>query len=138
MAASEHNPLHDAIKRKLAEVVAASAERPPWYEAWQELGPESSEAQRLAVYQAIRNSASLPEEAGFYLVSWQIDAITLEQADDALQPYEDRLAEIRQAHGLGEEEEIAPGQGPPEYQEALRQLHEAWDGLYAAKLDEYG
>jgi hypothetical protein len=138
MAASEPSPLHDALNRKLADVVAASAERPPWYEAWQELGPQSSEAQRLAVYQAIRNSSSLPEEAGFYLVSWQIDAITLEQTEGVLQPYDDRLVEIREALGLGEEEWIPPGERPPEYEEALRQLHEAWDALYAAKMDEYG
>ncbi len=138
MAARDPNPLYTAVNAKLAQVVADCPEPPPWSEAWQRLGPESSEEERLAVYQAVRDAGSVPEEAGFYLVSWQIDVLTLEQADEELQDYEDRLEEIRQAHGLGEDEDWDEGQGPPDYQAVLRQQHAAWDALYLANLEEYG
>ncbi len=93
MSARNHNSLHAAINAKLAEIAAASPTPPPWQEASVRLGPESMEEERLAVYQAVRDAGSVPAEAGFYLVSWQIDAITLGHAEDALRPYEDRLEE---------------------------------------------
>ncbi len=138
MAAHDRNPLHAAINAKLAQLVADSPEVPPWYEAWQRLGPESAEEERLAVYQAVRDAGSVPEEAGFYLVSWQIDALTLEEADEELQDYEDRLGEIRQAHGLDEDEDWEEGEGPPDYQDVLRQQQATWDALYLASLEEHG
>lgn len=45
---------------------------------------------------------------------------------------------IRQAHGLDEDDSWPSGEEPPEYAEAQRQLHDAWDALYAAKLEEFG
>ena len=65
----DNDPLHAPINAKLAEVVEASAVKPTWFAAWMGLGPESTEEERLAVYQAIRDSGCLPVEAGFYLVS---------------------------------------------------------------------
>ena len=41
------------------------------------MSPDTTEEDRLAVYQAIRRAGSLPPEAGFYLVAWQADAIWL-------------------------------------------------------------
>jgi hypothetical protein len=79
-----------------------------------------------------------PPEAGFYLVSWQVDAITLLQAEGQLRGLEDRLEAIQHQHGLMEEESWLSGEGPPEYEEAQRQLYDAWEALYAAKLDELG
>src|SRR5947209_7217004 len=139
MADSEDNdPLHAAISARLAQIVDASPAPPPWYEAWLRLGPGSTEEERLAVYRAVRDAGSVPEEAAFYLVSWQIDAITLRHAEEALRGYEDRVEAVRRAHGLAEDDYWPPGEGPPDYQEAQRQLHDAWEALYAATLDELG
>src|SRR4051794_2221846 len=138
MAAHDDDPLHAAINAKLAQVADASPTPPPWYEAWARLGPDSSEEERLAVYRAVRDAGSVPDEAGFYLVSWQVDAITLRRAEEALRGHEDRVEAVRRAHGLGEDDYWPPGEGPPEYREAQRQLHDAWEALYAATLDGFG
>jgi hypothetical protein len=102
------------------------------------LRPESTEEERLAVYRAVRDAGSLPEDAGFFLVAWQIDAITLGRADQALRGYEDRLEAIRWAHGLGDDEYWPTGEEPAEYAAVQRQMHDAWDALYAAQLDALG
>jgi len=136
--AGQDNPLYAAINANLAQFAADSRAQPPWHDAWFRLRPDSSEEEQLAVYQAIRDAGSLPEEAGFYLVSWQIDAITLHDAEEELRELEERLEEIRQQHGLEEDEFWSPGEGPPEYDQVQQQLHAAWDALYARKLDEFG
>src|SRR4051812_40773050 len=93
----DNDPLHAAIDARLAQIAATAATPPPWHEAWTRLGPESSEEERLAVYRGVRDAGSVPEEAGFYLVSWQVDAITLRRADEGLRGHEDRLEAIRKA-----------------------------------------
>src|SRR5688572_15274607 len=85
------DPLHAAINATLARIAAASSALPPWYEAWSRLGPDSSEEEVLAVYRAVRKSGSVPEEASFYLIAWQIDVITLYRAEEALSELEARL-----------------------------------------------
>jgi hypothetical protein len=137
---SEHtddNPLLTRINAKLAQFAAATP-TPPWSAAWQRLGPESSEQERLAVFQAVRAAGSLPDDAGFYLVAWQIDVLTLGCAEEALREQEDRLEALQRRLGLDEDAVLAPGEGPPEYEEARRQLHDAWEALEAAKMEDFG
>jgi hypothetical protein len=98
MAARDDDLLHAAITAKLAAIAAASATPPPWQAAFDRLGPDSSEEERLAVYRAVRDVGSVRDEAGFYLVSWQIDALTLRHTDEALRELEDRLEGSRQRH----------------------------------------
>ena len=129
MAAREGDPLHDAIGVRLVRIAGASSTPPAWFGAWYRLRPESPEEARLAVYQAVRNARAVPEEAGFFLVSWQIDALTLRDAKDSLREHQDRLEAICEARG-GEED--------AEYAAAERQLHEAWDALYAKQLEAFG
>jgi len=140
MAEWNDDPLHAAINATLARMATSTSAPPPWYEAWSRLGPDSYEEEVLAVYQAVRAAGSVPEEAGFFLVAWQVDVITLFRAEEALSELEERLESIRRAHGLDEDEDESwpPGEGPPEYEETQRQLHDAWEALYAATLDEFG
>lgn len=84
MSARDNDFLHAAINARLTRLIASASEPPAWHETWQRLGPESSDEERLAVYRAIRSSGSLPEDAGFYLVSWQIDAMASRHAEVAL------------------------------------------------------
>ena len=138
MNTRDDDPLHGAINTKLLAVVEASAERPPWYEDWMGLGPESTELERLRVYQAIRDSGDLSTEAGFYLVSWQIDAIDSIDAEEALHDIDERLAAIRAAHGLEEGESWPSSEAPMEYEELHAKYMAAWGGIFADKLDEFG
>jgi len=138
MNTRDNDPLHAAINTKLLAIVEASAERPTWYEDWMGLGPESTELERLRVYQAIRNSGDVSTEAGFYLVSWQIDAIASIDAEEALRDIDERLAAIREAHGLEEGEFWSPGEAPKEYEELHAESMETWDGIFTAKLAEFG
>ena len=57
----------------------------------------------------------LPEDAGFYLVSWQADALIDQVAEQKLRHLDDRLRAIEEAHGLGEDEIWDPDEAPPEY-----------------------
>jgi hypothetical protein len=138
MATHDQAPLHATNHARLGQIAVESSTPPAWQAAWARLGPDATEEERLAVYQAVRAAGSVPDDAGFYLVSWQIDAITTEHAEEALQAYEDLLRAIERRHGLAEDECWPPGGSPPEYEEALRQQHDAWDALYAARLDQFG
>src|SRR4051812_14405672 len=80
----DYHPLHAGIKAKLAEIAAASPTPLPWYEAWTRLGPESADQERLAVYRAVRDAGSIPEEAGFFLVAWMLDVLTDERSEEGL------------------------------------------------------
>ena len=111
MKARDNDPLHEPINAKLAEVVAGLSTPPAWFDGWTGLGPDSTEEARLAVYRAVRDSGLLPEEAGFYLVSWQIDAMTSLDAETTLRDLDDRMKAIEGAHGL-EEGELWPPDSP--------------------------
>ena len=134
----DDDPLHAAINAKLAAIVEASPTPPGWYDAWMHLGPESTEEERLAVYQAVRDSGCLPEDAGFYLVSWQIDALASLDAEISLCHLDEQMQAIEQAHGLEEGESWPPGKAPPQYEELRRTYDTAWDGIFAEMLAEFG
>ncbi len=130
---------HSAIDAKLKSIAETAPEKPAWYEAWSSrLGPESSEEERLSVYQAIRDSGVLPEEAGFFLVSLQIDDIASQDAEEDLREYEDRLETIQEAYSFDDGEVWSPGTAPEGYEETRREYHQAWDEVFAKKLEEFG
>jgi hypothetical protein len=138
MNTRDNTPWHVPINARLAEVVEAAAQTPAWYDAWMLLGPESSEEERLKVYQAVRDSGLLPEEAGFYLVAWQIDAMACEAAETALHDLDEQLEAIKASHGLGEDDLWPPGEGPEEYEDLRQEYQDAWNGLFAGRLAEFG
>ena len=105
----DNDPLHAPINARLAEIVEGSTSPPPWYDGWMGLGPESSEEERLAVYQAVRDSGCLPAEAGFYLVSWQLDAMASMEAEISLGHLDERMKAIEQRHGLEAHRSATPG-----------------------------
>lgn len=131
-------PWYIAVDVRLAEFATASPMVPLWYERWAQLTPESTEQERLAVYQAIRDSGSLPADAGFWLVALQADSLAAALADQTLGDLEDRMEEIRAEAGLDELDHWPPGEEPAEYEELRHQRNEAWDFLYAAVLDRCG
>jgi hypothetical protein len=138
MDPSDSGSRYVAIDAKLESLIAGLPAPPSWTEAWHKLRPESTAGQRLAVYQAIRDSGVLPADAGFYLVAWEIDTITDHRAETALSHLDDRLRAIEAAHGLEEDEFWEPGEAPAEYRDALERYDQAWDELFAAQLEEHG
>ena len=134
----DNDPLHAPINARLAEIVEAATPPPLWYDDWMGLGPESSEEERLAVYQAIRDSGCLPAEAGFYLVSWQLDAMTSLDAHTSLRHLEIRLIDFQLAGGYGEDEFWPPDKAHEEYENLRLQYQEAWDRMFASKLAAFG
>ena len=127
-----------AIDAKLSAMLEGRSERPGWYAAWQRLTPESPEEDRLSVYQAIRESELLPEDAGFYLVCWQVAQIVECLADTVLSELDDRLDAIRTAHGLAEDEEWDLADAPPEYRDVSEEYERASNDLFIQVLEANG
>jgi len=138
MSPQDTDPLHAAITARLASLVVDPAAPPAWYEAWQALGPDATEAQRLAVYQAIRDDGALPGDASFYLIAWQIDALSSLIAEAALSEMDDELSAIQKAHGLDEEDFWEPGEAPEEYEQLHHRYIEAWNRLFVEQLRLHG
>jgi hypothetical protein len=138
MTTKDSLPPYSTVNIKLAEIVAQASTPPSWYESWRSLGPEATDEDRLAVYQAIRDAGSLPCEAGFYLVAWQIDMLTSEAAEEELRELDEELEAIRRAHGLDELDRWPEGQEPDDYREIERQYMAAYDDLFVRKLKQHG
>ena len=138
MSTQDNDPLHIAINAKLASAVADMASPPAWYQAWQALRPASTEEQRLQAYQAIRDSGVLPPEAGFYLVAWQIDAMTSLLAEEALRDLDEKLSAIQAAYALEEGDFWPADEAPEEYEQLHRQYMRAWDKLVGEQLERHG
>jgi hypothetical protein len=86
---SGNNPerLHPAIDPELARL-ARSSPTPPWHDAWSRPRPKSTPEERLEVCRAVSDSGCLPEDAGYFLVSWAAEHLAEEEdarRDDPLQ-----------------------------------------------------
>ncbi len=75
MKPTDPERLHSAIDLKLAAVANSS----PWFDAWYRLGPQSTRQDQLTVCQAIRDAGTLPEDAGYFLVSWGAERLAEEE-----------------------------------------------------------
>ena len=102
------------------------------------LTPASTDEDRLPVYQAIRRSGTLPDDASFFLVSAQIDELALQDADEALHDYEDRLKAIKKQYRLGEGCIWPSGAAPAGYEELRQQYYQTWGEVFARKLEQFG
>ena len=138
MNTRDSDPFHAAVNARLASIIEASPTTLPWYGAWMGLDSESTEVERLSVYQAIRDAGSVPEEAGFYLVAWQIDFMTSLEAATSLRDLDDHMAVVKKNHGLEELDPWPAGKMPAEYEALWHQYQQAWDELYTWKLAAFG
>ncbi len=134
----DNDPLCVVINAGLAKVVKALATKPTWYDDWMRLTPESTEEERLRVYQAIRDSGCLPAEAGFYLVYWQMDNVTASEAETSLRELDVGMEAIEQAYELEHGEPWSPEEAPPEYTELVEEYDAAWERIFFAKLKAFG
>jgi hypothetical protein len=137
MELEDTDTLQAAVDARLVQIAAACTAPPSWFGAWYRLRPESAHEDRLSVYQEVRDSGAVPREAGFFLVSWVIDAITMILAEEALQEQQAQLEEIKGKYGLEPDEAFAENEAPEDYQQAEMNLAAAWNELYAETLDSY-
>lgn len=126
------------VDAKLRAVGKALPAAPLWFDAWAELSPSSPEEDRLAVYQAIRRSGILPEEASFWLVSHVIDDIASQDSDGVLGEYEAQLRVIEEQHGFDDIAIWPRNAVPAEYVRLQDEYYRVWDALFAQKLEEFG
>ncbi len=130
-------PLHAAINAKLAEIVAESHSQPSWHEDWLRLGSQSTDEERLNVYKSVRDSGSVPAEAGFFLVAWVLDIMMSDRAVEEFREAEEQLEAIRQKYDLDEDTPPDAAETPDEYRVACQQMGDAMDALYAMILEEH-
>ncbi|NUQ65229.1 MAG: hypothetical protein HUU20_22410 [Pirellulales bacterium] len=138
---SEHESREGPLERigeKLSAIAEAISPTPQWYRDWLALGPAASDEQLLAVFQAIRNSGDLPDDAGFFLVSWQIDELAACDAETALADYERRLNIIETAYGFDECGIWPAGAAPAGYQELREECDRQWDRLFVERMEQSG
>ncbi|MEK6235780.1 MAG: hypothetical protein N2C14_13815, partial [Planctomycetales bacterium] len=129
-------PLYAAINAKLTEIVKSSPAPPDWHDAWMRLRTKTPEEERLRVYRAVRDSGCLPDEAGFHLIVWQIDAMTSEIAASELRELDERMAEIDREQGL-EDGRTETGERSEEYDQVLDEYHVAWDQIFLRELAKH-
>src|SRR4051794_24409795 len=70
--------LHPIIDAKLSSTARSLPGVPTWYEPWHRLGPKSTLEERLLVCRAIRDSGTLPDDAGYFLMSWALENLSVE------------------------------------------------------------
>jgi hypothetical protein len=106
MSTKDRRRLHAVIDARLSGIATSLGEPSPWKEPWLRLGPESTWEERLFVCQVVRNSGSIPAEAGYFLVSWIIEHLAIvvksERADslECMNRRESRRATDRSFAGL--------------------------------------
>lgn len=129
---------HFAINAKLADIAQAAVAKPAWHDARAKLDGGCTEEDRLSVYQAIRDSGCLPEVAGFFLVAWQIDAMSAQRAEKELRPLEERLDALGQPYSFGNDDAETDGAESEDYDEALQEYESAWSVLFKQMLRDFG
>jgi hypothetical protein len=126
------------VNAKLRGIADVSSTLPPWHDAWMRLRPGSTAEDRLAVYQAIRDSGHLSDPEGFYLVSWQIEAMADLEAETRLRDLGDAMQAIEKENGVQQGDPWPDDQAPPVYEELSRQYQDAWDAIFVGKLQAFG
>lgn len=126
------------VNVKLERIAEESSTLPPWYDAWTRLRPESTDEDRLAVFQVVRDSGWLADDEGFYLVSWQIEGMTDLEAAPRLQDLDDHMDAIEKENGLLKGDPWPGDQVPPEYEELSQQYQNIWDDVFVRKLGACG
>lgn len=127
-------PRDEILKAKLLAIAHELPTPPNWRAALAKLTATSTNEDRLAVYQAIRDSGKLPADAGFFLVGGLIDDLVSELPQPRLKVFESQMQAIMEAHGLDEDEFWEKGDEPAEYAEVHHRYMEVWDQLYLDEL----
>jgi hypothetical protein len=114
MTGHDAERLHERIDPKLATLARDLPSPPGWFESWSCLDRKATLEDRLWVCRLIRDSGTLPDDAGYFLISWIVEQIAEREMDRPWHPLEtvnlfescrtsERLfAQLLQQHGEGE------------------------------------
>lgn len=130
--------LDESIQAHLAQILDGLPTVPSWYDDWMVLGSQSSEEDRLKVYQAVRDSGVLPDEASFFLIAWQVELLAALRAETALHPLDLRIQACDPESGLRGDPEEQPEVAAPEYNRLMEQYFAARDQIFIETLLQYG
>lgn len=120
-------------------VIAEDSSVPPsWLDEVRHLEADSTAEQRLAVYQAVRDSGWLTEDEGLYLVASQVEEMADGEAATNLRDLNNRIEAIEKEAGIKEGQPWPDDWAADEYDELSRRYQEAWDGLFVGKLKTLG
>jgi hypothetical protein len=119
----------DAVLRKIAHELPRL---PDWAEAVGKLSANSSDDERLAVYQAVRDDGCLQEDEGEYLICFTIDEMMTRSAASDLAPIDERATQLDAACAQGK---ITTDKPPPDPDSVEGRFAEAWHGLLRADLE---
>jgi hypothetical protein len=134
------------LDEKLDTIVAASSTPPAWRDAWvrsrrgRQLRPREDRAspeERLAVWQMVRDSGALPEDAGFFLVADEVIHLAELRLSESLAEIDRRIDAFAAEHGLeewGDQRDPYAGDGA----DFRERCPLDWDGQYVGMLRRHG
>jgi hypothetical protein len=140
---------YTAIDRKLQDIVTACQTPPVWLEAWQHSmrgrrgiikpgqEPEASPEERLAVWQAVRDSGAVTEDAGFCLVADQLGFLTEIQVGETLEEIDRRIDSLYAEYGLEAWRVEAP-RNSANFLDFEDRCPLDWERLYPAMMERHG
>lgn len=107
--------------------------KPDWLKGLKKLSPSSSDEERLAVYQAVRDDGCLHEDLGSFLVCFTIDERMMRAVGGDVPPIEERATQLDAACEQGK---IALDKPPPDPESIVGQVTEAFQRVLRSDLDE--
>ena len=138
MPTLDDDSLLPAINSKLHALAGPEHLWPEWYRQWLKLGPESTDAERVAVCQSIWDSGELPEDVGFSLVVWQINEIADRLAETRLKNLIDQMNAIEDAFEQKHGRDWAESEEPAEFTELLQEYDKARTDIFVECLNASG
>ena len=119
----------DAVLRTLGRELPRL---PEWWQQFLELSADSSDEQRLAVYQAVRDDGCLREEEGEFLVCFTVDEKITRSAGGDGPPIDERATQLDAACEQGK---ISLDKPPPDRDSIEGRVAEALHALSRVDLD---
>ena len=123
--------LDDALQDKLAGT--------KWEERLSLLSEDTPWEERITLYQALRAEEVFPAEACYFLIVWAIESLAQSHIDELYNAqYAARVDKMRRQHGLSEEDEWGPGEGPAEFQQLEAEFSQAVEAILRATYQHVG
>ncbi|MHB0938525.1 MAG: hypothetical protein ACYDCO_23605 [Armatimonadota bacterium] len=125
----------------LDDALMSEVEGTEWEEKVGELSEETPKAERIALYQQLRDAGAIPEDAAFFLITWAIETVAEERVDEIYEKqFAARFDRVMEEEGLDEDliETMEPEELPQPYRELQLELAQAIDALEVATLQSFG
>lgn len=130
--------IDEKILAKLQAMAETMSDRPPWCDKCMKLNAESTDEERLAVYQSVRRSGCFSEDVAIFLMSSIVGYFVVRDRNKELFEYEDQLRVIEDRYHFRRNSDCPSGAVSEGYPELWQRFQELWRELFAAKLDQFG